>query len=259
MFGAFRFRLPAPGWLPEGFVPPATPKRLVTQADVSVDLAWTTPQFWLLWAVLCLNVTAGIGILGQASLMCQDMFGVPAAVGGGFAGLLSLFNMAGRLFWSSTSDLTGRKAIYCVFFLLGAVLYALVPIAQKYHSVTLFVVLTALIISMYGGGFATIPAYLRDLFGTMHVGAIHGRLITAWSMAAVLGPQLVNSVSTYRVEQGIPNHQGVFKKGLADGTARSRHESPDRTDRAASAFRLRPDPVRRGVCRSGHSDEGDRA
>ena len=169
IFGALTFRVPAPGWAPEGYVPHATPRKLVTRADVSLDHAWKTPQFWLLWVVLCLNVTAGIGILGQASLMCQDMFGMPAAVGGGFAGLLSLFNMAGRLFWSSTSDLTGRKAIYCVYFLLGAVLYSLVPVAQKYHSVTLFVVLTALIISMYGGGFATIPAYLRDLFGTMHL------------------------------------------------------------------------------------------
>ena len=168
-----------------------------------MGLAWKTPQFWLLWGVLCLNVTAGIGILGQASLLCQDMFGVSAAVGGGFAGLLSLFNMAGRLFWSSVSDVTGRKAIYCVFFLFGAFLYSLVPMAQKYHSVTLFVLITALIISMYGGGFATIPAYLRDLFGTMHLGAIHGRLITAWSMAAVLGPQLVNYISTYRIEHGI--------------------------------------------------------
>ena len=119
--------MPAPGWLPEGYVPPTTPKKLVTHADVSVDFAWKTPQFWLLWAVLCLNVTAGIGVLGQASLMCQDMLGVPAAVGGGFAGLLSLSNMAGRIFWSSTSDLTGRKAIYSVFFLLGAVLYSLSP------------------------------------------------------------------------------------------------------------------------------------
>ncbi len=204
MFGAFTFRVPAPGWQPEGFVAPSTPRRLVTEADVSVDRAWKTPQFWLLWVVLCLNVTAGIGILGQASLMCQDMFGVPAAVGGGFAGLLSLSNMAGRIFWSSTSDLTGRKAIYCVFFLLGAVLYSLVPVAQKSQSVALFVLLTALIISMYGGGFATIPAYLRDLFGTMHLGAIHGRLITSWSMAAVLGPQLVNYISTYRIDQGVP-------------------------------------------------------
>jgi MFS family permease len=203
MFGAFSFRVPAPGWLPEGYVPTATPKRLVTLADVSVGVAWTTPQFWFLWMVLCLNVTAGIGILGQASLMCQDMFGVSAAVGGGFAGLLSLSNMAGRLFWSSMSDLTGRKAIYCVFFLLGAALYAVVPITQRYQSVTAFVLVTALIISMYGGGFATVPAYLRDLFGTMHLGAIHGRLITAWSMAAVLGPQLVNYISTYRIEQGV--------------------------------------------------------
>lgn len=204
MFGAFSVRLPSKGWMPEGYVPPTTPKKLVTRADVPLDRAWKTPQFWLLWAVLCLNVTAGIGILGQASLMCQDMFGVSAAVGGGFAGLLSLANMGGRLAWSATSDLTGRKAVYSVFFLLGAVLYALVPIAQRTQSVPLFVIITALIISMYGGGFATIPAYLRDLFGTIQLGAIHGRLITAWSMAAVLGPQLVNYVSTYRINHGVP-------------------------------------------------------
>ncbi|MDG3006332.1 L-lactate MFS transporter [Paludisphaera mucosa] len=204
MFGAFTIRVPVPGWRPEGFVPAAKPKGLVTHADVSLDHAWKTPQFWLLWVVLCMNVTAGIGILGQASLICQDMFGVPAAVGGGFAGLLSLANMSGRLVWSSASDYIGRKGIYCVFFLLGAVLYALVPIAQARQSVPLFVLLTALIISMYGGGFATTPAYLRDLFGTMHLGAIHGRLITAWSMAAVLGPQLVNYISTYRIEHGVP-------------------------------------------------------
>lgn len=203
-FGAFAIRIPLPGWKPEGYVAPTAPRKLVTQEHVAVDHAWKTPQFWLLWAVLCLNVTAGIGILGQASLMCQDMFGVSATVGGGFAGLLSLFNMAGRLAWSSASDRTGRKAIYSIYFLLGAVLYALVPFSQRWHSVPFFVVLTALIISMYGGGFATIPAYLRDLFGTMHLGAIHGRLITAWSMAAVLGPQLVNYVSTYRIAHGVP-------------------------------------------------------
>jgi MFS family permease len=202
IFGAFTVRVPPHRWLPEGYTPPAKPKRLVTHAHVHVDNAWKTPQFWLLWAVLCLNVTAGIGILGQASLMCQDMFGVAATVGGGFAGLLSLFNMGGRFFWSSASDITGRKAIYCVYFLLGAVLYALVPVTQKMHSMPLFVLVTALIISMYGGGFATIPAYLRDLFGTMHLGAIHGRLITAWSMAAVVGPQLVNYISAYQIDHG---------------------------------------------------------
>lgn len=204
MFGAFTIRVPSPDWRPEGDAPPATPGQLVTRADVAVDRAWRTPQFWLLWVVLCLNVTAGIGILGQASLICQDMLGVSAAVGGGFAGLLSLANMAGRIAWSSASDLTGRRAIYGSFFLLGAVLYALVPLVQRIHSVSLFVLIAALIISMYGGGFATIPAYLRDLFGTMHLGAIHGRLITAWSMAAVLGPQLVNYISTYRIDHGIP-------------------------------------------------------
>ena len=204
MFGVFTVRVPAPGWRPAGFTPSPTVKKLVTNASVSVDQAWKTPQFWLLWAVLCLNVTAGIGILGQASPMCQDMFGVTEAAAGGFAGLLSLFNMGGRFFWSSVSDLTGRKTIYGLFFVVGAILYALVPMTQRFHSVTLFVLATATIISMYGGGFATIPAYLRDLFGTMHLGAIHGRLITAWSMAAVLGPQLVNYLSAYQVERGVP-------------------------------------------------------
>jgi MFS family permease len=207
MFGAFSVRLPS---APVGVGASAHARHVshakyVPLTDVAVDRAWKTPQFWLLWVVLCLNVTAGIGILGQASVMCQDMFGVSEAVGGGFAGLLSVFNMGGRLFWSSTSDITGRKAIYCVYFLLGALLYALVPYTQSVHSVPLFVLATALIISMYGGGFATIPAYLRDLFGTMHLGAIHGRLITAWSMAAVLGPQLVNYISTYRKNHGVPS------------------------------------------------------
>ena len=139
--------------------------------------------------------------------MCQDMFGTTAAVGGGFAGLLSLFNMGGRFFWSSLSDLAGRKVIYSVYFLLGSALYILVPFAQEWQNVPLFVLVTAVIISMYGGGFATIPAYLRDLFGTLHLGAIHGRLITAWSMAAVVGPQLVNYISDYRIKHGVPRSE----------------------------------------------------
>ena len=201
--GTLIVRVPANDWRPAGFTAPKAAK-LVTTSHVLADDAIKAPQFWLLWCVLCLNVTAGIGILGQASLMCQDMFGVTAAVGGGFAGLLSIFNMVGRFVWSSTSDLTGRKVIYCVYFILGAVLYLLIPFAQRINYVGLFVAVTAIIISMYGGGFATIPAYLRDLFGTMQVGAIHGRLITSWSMAAVLGPQLVNYISTYQKEHGVP-------------------------------------------------------
>jgi MFS family permease len=203
-FGAFLVRVPAPDWKPEGFVPSEKPRALVASTHVYADDAIKTPQFWLLWAVLCLNVTAGIGILGQAALMCQDMFGVNAQVAGGFAGLLSIFNMGGRFLWSSASDVTGRKAIYVVYFVLGCALYLTVPFAQRQGSVTLFVAVTAVIISMYGGGFATIPAYLRDLFGTMQVGAIHGRVITAWSMAAILGPQLVNYVSTYQKDHGVP-------------------------------------------------------
>jgi len=202
-FGAITVRVPAKGWRPAGWE-----ARGLASTDaafaVGVDRAWRTPQFWLLWAVLALNVTAGIGILGQASLMCQDMFGVNATVGAGFAGLLSIFNMGGRIVWSSLSDKTGRKTIYCLYFLLGAALYALLPWTQRSGQQALFVAVTAVIISMYGGGFATIPAYLRDVFGTHQVGAIHGRLITAWSLAALIGPQLVNYLSTARKAAGIP-------------------------------------------------------
>lgn len=204
LFGAWIVRVPAEGWKPEGWEPSAHLKPMVTRANVSVDVAWKTPQFWCLWVVLCMNVSAGIGILGQASKMCSDMFGVSAAVGGGFAGLLSLFNMGGRFVWSSVSDYTGRKTVYCIFFILGAVLYCAVPWTQAIQNKTLFVAVTAVIISMYGGGFATIPAYLRDIFGTYEVSAIHGRLITAWSIAALLGPSLVNYISTAQIEAGVP-------------------------------------------------------
>jgi MFS family permease len=152
-------------------------------------------------------VTAGIGVLGQASPMIQEMFpgAITASAAAGFVGLLSLANMAGRFFWSSFSDYVGRKAVYATFFLLGAVLYALVPATGRAGSVVLFVIGYVVILSMYGGGFATIPAYLRDLFGTVQVGAIHGRLLTAWSTAGIAGPVLVNYIREYEISRGVPN------------------------------------------------------
>ncbi|MCE9578892.1 MAG: OFA family MFS transporter [Deltaproteobacteria bacterium] len=204
LFGACIVRVPAEGWKPDGWEPKEHVRPMMTNANVAADVAWKTPQFWCLWVVLCMNVSAGIGILGQASKMCSDMFGVSAAVGGGFAGLLSIFNMGGRFVWSSVSDYTGRKAVYCIYFVLGALLYCAVPWTQKIQNKALFVAVTAIIISMYGGGFATVPAYLRDMFGTFQVGAIHGRLITSWSVAALLGPSLVNYISTARIEAGVP-------------------------------------------------------
>lgn len=203
-FGAWIVRVPAADWKLEGFVPSVKPASLVSQANVAADTAWKTPQFWLLWVVLCANVTAGVGVIAQASPMVQDMFGVNAAVAAGFVGLLGIFNMGGRFVWSSLSDLIGRKGIYCVYFLLGGVLYLLIPYAQRVNNIVVFVVVACVIISIFGGGFATVPAYLRDLFGTMQVGAIHGRLITAWSMAAVLGPQLVTSIAEYGKANGTP-------------------------------------------------------
>ena len=204
LFGASIVRVPPAGWKPDGWGPGQHVKPMMTNANVMVDVAWKTPQFWCLWVVLCMNVSAGIGILGQASKMCSDMFDVSAAVGGGFAGLLSLFNMGGRFVWSSISDHTGRKTVYSIYFLLGALLYCVVPWTQNIQNKTLFVIVTAVIITMYGGGFATIPAYLRDMFGSFQVGAIHGRLITAWSVAALLGPSLVNYISTAEIEAGVP-------------------------------------------------------
>ena len=207
MFGVFTVRIPRPGWKPAGWTQPARTSAMITTHDVDVANAQHTPQFRLLWLVLCLNVTAGIGLLEQASPMIQEMFRgrVDKIAAGGFVGLLSLFNMGGRFFWSSASDYIGRRGTYMVFFLLGAVLYVAVTFTGRSHldSVALFVATSAVIISMYGGGFATIPAYLRDMFGTMHVSAIHGRVLTAWSVAGVLGPLLVNYLREYQIRHGV--------------------------------------------------------
>jgi MFS family permease len=209
MIGVVTVRVPAADWKPAGWVPAAQPKSLVTSANVSVDVAWRTPQFWLLWGVLCMNVTAGIGVLGQASPMIQEMFPgrVTPIAAASFVGLISLFNMIGRFFWASTSDYIGRRNTYMVFFLLGMALYSTVPTIGNMGSVPLFVAAFCIVLSMYGGGFATIPAYLRDMFGTYQVGAIHGRLLTAWSVAGVLGPVLVNYIRAYQIDNGVPKAQ----------------------------------------------------
>jgi MFS family permease len=222
--GAIGYRVPREGWKPQGWTPPAaSADKLVTSRHVHLSVAWKTPQFWLLWAVLCLNVSAGIGVLGMASPMLQEVFGGKllgvdtgfdqltadqkkqiAAVAAGFTGLLSLCNIAGRILWASASDRLGRKMTYAIFFVLGFFLYAAAPSAAHAGSVFLFALFFCIILSMYGGGFATIPAYLADLFGTHMVGAIHGRLLTAWSTAGVLGPVLVNYIREYQLSIGVP-------------------------------------------------------
>ena len=226
MCGAFGYRLPPPGWRPLGWTPPALQGAMITSRNVHVSQAWRTPQFWLLWMVLCMNVSAGIGVIGIASPMIQEIFGgrligVPgslneltqaqkaqlATIGAGFAALLSLFNIGGRIGWASLSDYIGRKRTYFIFFALGILLYSSAPFAGRAGHVTLFVLIFCLILTMYGGGFATIPAYLADLFGTQYVGAIHGRLLTAWSTAGILGPVLVNYIREYQIDRGVPNAQ----------------------------------------------------
>jgi MFS family permease len=208
--GAFGYRVPAPGYRPEGWTEPTdAPRHLITRANVTPSAAVRTPQFWLLWIVLCFNVTAGIGVLGQASAMVQEVFRdrITATAAAGFVGLLSLFNMGGRFFWASLSDKIGRKATYACFFTLGTALYALVPVIGRTGSVPLYVACFCIILTMYGGGFATIPAYLADIFGPKYVSAVHGRLLTAWSAAGVLGPVLVNYIREAQIAQGVPKYE----------------------------------------------------
>lgn len=209
LFGVLIARVPPADWKPVGWIPTVgTTNKMIATASVTADNAIRTPQFWLLWVVLCLNVTAGIGVLSQASPMIQEVFsdvrmgvgrGISPEAAAGFVGLLSLFNLVGRFFWSSLSDRTGRKTIYMVYLGLGALLYLLIP---STGSIAVFVGVFCLILSMYGAGFSTIPAYLRDMFGTAQVGAIHGRLLTAWSTAAILGPNIVTLLREHYINSG---------------------------------------------------------
>ena len=227
MIGAFAYRVTPPGWQPDGWTPPSEKKSMISEHHVHLNDAHKTPQFWLIWWVLTLNVSAGIGVIGMASPMLQEIFagkliGLPdlsfnqldatqkatiAAIAAGFAGLLSLFNMGGRFFWASLSDYIGRKNTYYCFFLLGIALYASAPTFAAMGSKVLFVIGFGIILSMYGGGFATVPAYLADMFGTQFVGAIHGRLITAWSFAGIIGPVVVNYLREFQLAAGVPRDQ----------------------------------------------------
>ncbi len=222
--GAFGYRVPPSGWKPEGWSPPAgNANAMITNEHVHLNRAWRTPQFWLIWGVLTLNVSAGIGIIGMASPLLQEVFGGHligidiafgdlnadqkkqiATIAAGFTGLLSLFNIGGRFFWASLSDRLGRKATYFAFFVLGMGLYSSIPTLAHTGHLAFFVLAFCVILSMYGGGFATVPAYLADMFGTQMVGAIHGRLLTAWSTAGVLGPLLVNYLREYQIDAGVP-------------------------------------------------------
>jgi MFS family permease len=227
MGGAFGYRLPAAGWKPAGWTPPATLKAMIAEGHVHLRDAHKTLQFWLIWLVLCLNVSAGIGVIGAASPMLQETFGgrlfgdpsvgfaqfndaqkaQAALVGAAFVGLFSLFNIAGRICWASLSDKIGRKMTYYTFFVLGFICYAAAPTLATLGMLGLVAAAFCLIASMYGGGFATIPAYLADIFGTQFVGAIHGRLLTAWSTAGIVGPVIVNYMHDTRAAEGVPSDQ----------------------------------------------------
>jgi MFS family permease len=226
--GAFGYRVPPAGWRPEGWTPPvADAHAKITTKHVHLRDAHKTPQFWLIWAVLCLNVSAGIGVIGMASPMLQEIFGGKlihqsaltfaqlsatqkvqiATIAAGFTALLSLFNIAGRFFWATLSDKIGRQTTFFTFFGLGIVMYGLAPTFARLGATALFVLAIGIILSMYGGGFATVPAYLADIFGTQFVGAIHGRLLTAWSVAGIVGPTLVGFIRETGLRAHVPTDQ----------------------------------------------------
>ncbi|MEQ1635913.1 MAG: OFA family MFS transporter [Methylococcales bacterium] len=226
--GALSYRVPQTGWIPAGWIPPLAEQqnKMITQRHVHVKQVFRIKQFWLLWGVLCMNVSAGIGVIGMSSPMLQEVFGgqliglsktyaeldktelaAVASVAAGFTALLSLFNIGGRFFWASMSDKLGRKSTYYVFFVLGALMYISVPGSAMAGNKLLFVAAFCIILSMYGGGFSTVPAYLADLFGTQMVGAIHGRLLTAWATAGILGPVIVNYMREYQLQLGLPREQ----------------------------------------------------
>ena len=227
MAGALGYRVPSEGWAPAGWSPPADARASISRFHVHLRDAHRTPQFWLIWAVLLLNVSASIGIIGVASPMLQEIFGgrlidhpgllftafgdadkkAAAAVGAGFVGMISLFNIAGRFFWASSSDRIGRKPTFAVMTALGALLYGIAAPALVGGSIGFFILVFCICASMYGGGFATVPAYLADTFGTRFVGAIHGRILTAWSTAGVLGPYIVTTMRDGRIAAGVPRDQ----------------------------------------------------
>jgi MFS family permease len=230
--GAFGFRVTPTGWRPAGWTPPADQaSSLISRHSVHLNNAWRTPQFWQIWGVLCLNVTAGISVIAMASPMLQDVFGAKlagvestealtaaqkaavVAAAAGLVGLISLFNCLGRIFWASLSDKIGRKSTYYAIFALGIVLYCLLPTWGHLGLPALFVASICIIMTMYGGGFATVPAYLADVFGTQMVGAIHGRLITSWSVAGVVGPALIAGIRQFQIDHGVA-HARVYDTTL---------------------------------------------
>jgi MFS family permease len=225
MAGALGYRVPPLGWKPAGWTPSvkASNNTMITHRHVHLNTVRKTPQFWLIWLVLMLNVSAGIGVLAMASPLLQEVFGgrllgitsafndlnteqkkAIASIAAGFLGLISLFNIGGRIVWASLSDYIGRKGTYCVFFILGLILYASIPTLAQAGNLPLFAISFCIILSMYGGGFATVPAYLADMFGTQMVGAIHGRLLTAWSTAGIFGPVLITYLRESKIAQGVP-------------------------------------------------------
>jgi MFS family permease len=203
LIGSRLLERPPAGWKPEGWNPPAVTRAMITDRSVTRNEAIQTPQFFLLWCILFINVTAGIGILAQASPMMQDMFHRTALQAAAVVSLISIFNASGRFLWASGSDYIGRRNTYTIFFVAQFVLFLLIPRLAASGNWAVFQASLFIVFTMYGGGFATIPAFLADIFGPDNVGAIHGALLTAWSAAAVVGPVIITELSS-RAKAALP-------------------------------------------------------
>jgi MFS family permease len=195
MIGARILRRPPDGWKPAGWMGPVKTHRMIATKSVSRNQAVRTVQFALLWGILFINVTAGIGILAQASPMMQDLFSKTPAQAAVIVSLISIFNAGGRFLWASSSDYIGRRNTYTVFFVVQFFLFLLIPRLAASGNWPAFLASLFTVFTMYGGGFATIPAFLADIFGPENVGAIHGATLTAWSAAAVAGPVIITELS----------------------------------------------------------------
>ena len=203
LIGSRLMESPPPGWKPAGWTGPTRTHAMIATTSVTRNQAVSTMQFFLLWGILFINVTAGIGILAQASPMMQDMFGRTPVQAAAVVSIISLFNAGGRFMWASGSDYIGRRNTYTIFFVLQVVLFLLIPGIASRGSWLLFQISLFIIFTMYGGGFATIPAFLADIFGPENVGAIHGALLTAWSAAAIAGPVIITELSN-RAKAALP-------------------------------------------------------
>jgi OFA family oxalate/formate antiporter-like MFS transporter len=188
MATGYFMQAPPAGWLPAGWTPSTTQTKQRAAKDYTLAGALGTWQWWALWALLFLNVTAGISLISQESPIFQEIAKVSAIVAAGMVGIVSIGNAVGRIFWAWTSDAITRRWTFFVMFLVQVGLFWALP---SLTSASLLTVVSFVILMCYGGGFGTMPAFAADYFGSKNVGPIYGLMLTAWGCASAFGPLLM--------------------------------------------------------------------